>query len=115
MSNKPLRAKDLIPVRFTRKDGSTEGAVNPAEKHPYVCPVTHSSLTNSVRCCVLKPTGRVVSREAVETLMATGEKVKKDMPAEQMSCADPFTGKQLKAGDVSVHTRFSIGVWCCCL
>ena len=95
MSNKPLKIKDLIPVKFTPiDDGDDRPMVAKAER--YKCAVTHDTLGNSVPCAVLKNTGRVVTLDCVEKL------IKKDMRC-------PFTGEKLKESDIIPLQRGGTG------
>ncbi|KFB45021.1 AGAP005654-PA-like protein [Anopheles sinensis] len=56
VSNKPLKAKDLIDVKFTLvKDPSDKKSLI-AKENRYMCAVTHDILNNAVPCAVLKPT-----------------------------------------------------------
>lgn len=56
ISGKPLKAKDLIPVKFTPvKDASDKKSLI-AKENRYMCAITHDILSNSVPCAVLKPT-----------------------------------------------------------
>lgn len=57
VSNKPLRVKDLIDVKFTlvnEKDKNSTSLI--LSQSRYKCPITHDILSNSVACAVLKPT-----------------------------------------------------------
>lgn len=74
VSQKPLKAKDLIDVKFTSKLSSTSiqslclpfvisVVKDPDDKkslivkeNRYMCAVTHDVLSNSVPCVVLRPT-----------------------------------------------------------
>ena len=57
MSGKPLKMKDLIPVRFTPLGDDKEAKkALIAQERRYKCPVTHDVLANSVPCVVIKPT-----------------------------------------------------------
>lgn len=56
VSQKVLKAKDLIDVKFTLvKDGDTKKSLI-AKEARYMCPVTHDILSNAVPCAVLRPT-----------------------------------------------------------
>ncbi|CAG0917758.1 unnamed protein product [Notodromas monacha] len=89
MSGKPIKAKDLIPVNFTRapeeEGDSKRGFV--AKERRYVCALSRDVLNNSTPCAVLRPTGDVVTVECVEKL------IKKDM-------LHPLTGETLKESDI---------------
>ncbi len=58
MSGKPIRAKDLITVKFTPappdEDDAKKGFVARDRRH--VCAVTRDVLNNATPCAVLKPT-----------------------------------------------------------
>ncbi|KAJ8023511.1 Nitric oxide synthase-interacting protein [Holothuria leucospilota] len=87
MSKKPLKLKHLIPVTFTLADKEDVGKNLAGKRVRYKCAVTHDVLTNSIRCAVLKPSGKVVTMDCVEKL------IKKDM-------RDPFSGELLKDSDI---------------
>ncbi|XP_053308513.1 nitric oxide synthase-interacting protein [Spea bombifrons] len=96
MSGKPLKMKDLIPVKFTPVDGKVDrvGLINRQDR--YVCAVTRDMLGNSVPCAVLRPSGAVVTMECVEKL------IKKDM-------IDPINGEKLTEKDIIVLQRGGTG------
>lgn len=94
MSGKPLRIKDLIPVKFTVVEGEEKSLIARAVR--YKCSVTHDALGNSVPCAVLKNTGNVVTMDCVEKL------IRKDMLC-------PFTGEKLKDGDIIPIQRGGTG------
>lgn len=56
VSNKPLKAKDLIEVKFTLVKDPADKKSLIAKENRYMCAVTHDILSNSVPCAVLKPT-----------------------------------------------------------
>lgn len=57
VSNKVLRVKDLIDVKFTRvSKREMDGKTFMVSQARYKCPVTHDILSNAVGCAVLKPT-----------------------------------------------------------
>ena len=95
MSGKPLKLKELYPVKFTPvvNDDSKPAITKDAR---YMCPVTHDLLGNSVPTAVLKPTGDVVTMECVENI------IKKDWLC-------PLTGKPLKETDIIVMKRGGTG------
>lgn len=69
MSGKPLRAKDLITVRFTLASDKERHRV--IEKYgqnewQYICPVCYVGLSNAVKCAVLRDSGNVICSECVE-------------------------------------------------
>ncbi|EGD76569.1 hypothetical protein PTSG_07686 [Salpingoeca rosetta] len=86
ITNKPLKLKQLIPVKFTQ--------VNPDSKQPivaredrYMCPVTRTSFKGNIQLVAIKPTGRVVSQECIDKI------VRKDM-------RDPISGEPLTEADL---------------
>ncbi|XP_065359654.1 nitric oxide synthase-interacting protein homolog [Calliphora vicina] len=96
VSEKVLKAKDLIDVKFTLvKDGDTKKSLI-AKEARYMCPVTHDILSNAVPCAVLRPTGDVVTMECVEKL------IKKDM-------IHPLTSQKLKDKDIIPLQRGGTG------
>ncbi|KAI8116545.1 putative nitric oxide synthase-interacting protein [Lucilia cuprina] len=96
VSQKVLKAKDLIDVKFTLvKDGDTKKSLI-AKEARYMCPVTHDILSNAVPCAVLRPTGDVVTMECVEKL------IKKDM-------IHPLTSQKLKEKDIIPLQRGGTG------
>ncbi|KAM8927999.1 nitric oxide synthase-interacting protein [Pelodytes ibericus] len=96
MSGRPLKMKDLIPVKFTLVDDKVDrvGLINRQDR--YVCAVTRDMLGNSVPCAVLRPSGAVVTLECVEKL------IKKDM-------TDPMSGDKLSEKDIIVIQRGGTG------
>ncbi|XP_050075246.1 nitric oxide synthase-interacting protein homolog [Anopheles maculipalpis] len=96
VSNKPLKAKDLIEVKFTLvKDPSDKKSLI-AKENRYMCAVTHDILNNSVPCAVLKPTGDVVTIECIEKI------IKKDM-------IHPLTNERLSESDIIPLQRGGTG------
>ena len=56
VSQKPMKAKDLIDVKFTLvKDPDNKQSLIVKDDR-YMCAVTHDVLNNSVPCVVLRPT-----------------------------------------------------------
>ena len=94
MSGKPLKIKDLIPVKFTTIEGDDKSIITREVR--YKCAVTHDALGNSVPCAVLRNTGNVVTMDCVEKL------IKKDMLC-------PFTGVKLKETDIIPIQRGGTG------
>ncbi|VDM96392.1 unnamed protein product [Thelazia callipaeda] len=88
LSGKPLKIKELMPVKFT--------LILIARKVRYMCPVTHDALTNTTRCAYLKTSQNVVTMDCVEKI------IKKDM-------IDPINGKPLKTGDIIELQRGGTG------
>lgn len=93
-SGRPLKVKDLIPVKF-RVAKPEEGAPVTAF-NTYQCAVTGDVLRDSVRCFVLKPTGDVVTAECVENI------IRKDM-------IHPLTGLALTESDLIELQRGGTG------
>lgn len=96
MSGRPLRLKDLTPVRFTRLDPSLSRVSLITRQDRYVCAVTRDVLGNAVPCAVLRPSGSVVTLECVEKL------IRKDM-------LDPVSGAKLRDSDIIVLQRGGTG------
>jgi len=95
MSGKPLRLKDLTPVRFTRLDPTASFSALEGHKERYKCPVTGDTLRNSVPVAVLCPSGDVVTMEAVRLL-------RKDM-------RHPLSGETLREKDIIPLQRGGTG------
>ncbi|XP_013381609.1 nitric oxide synthase-interacting protein isoform X1 [Lingula anatina] len=97
MSGKPLKLKDLIPVKFTlMKDDDDKRSLIVKRDARYVCAVTNDALGNSVPCALLRTSGNVVTMECVEKI------IKKDM-------IDPTNGKPLKEKDIIQFQRGATG------
>lgn len=56
MSQKPLKIKDLVTVKFTEVNDPDDKQSIIVKKVRYMCPITHDILSNSVPVAVLKPT-----------------------------------------------------------
>ncbi|XP_055378853.1 nitric oxide synthase-interacting protein homolog [Condylostylus longicornis] len=96
VSQKPLKAKDLIDIKFTLvKDDSDKRSLI-VKDNRYMCPITHDILSNSVPCAVLRPTGDVVTMECVEKI------IKKDM-------MHPITGQKITEKDIIPLQRGGTG------
>jgi nitric oxide synthase-interacting protein len=95
MSGKPLRYKDLIPIKFTPINDRDNRSVITKDAR-FVCAVSNDVLGNSVPCVVLKTSGNVVTLECFEKVIKT------DM-------IDPTNGKQLTAKDVIPLQRGATG------
>ncbi|XP_050739387.1 nitric oxide synthase-interacting protein homolog [Eriocheir sinensis] len=101
ISGQPLRAKDLIPVKFTLaldeegEGGSKVPSLEGAHQR-YKCPVTGDMLRNNVACYVLRQTGDVVTQRCVDTI------IRKDM-------THPLTGQSLTEKDLIVLQRGGTG------
>jgi len=87
MTNKPLKIKDLIPVKLTLVKDPDDKASLIVKKNRFMCAVTHDILGNTVPAAVLRPTGDVVTVECVEKL------IKKDW-------LHPITGEKLTERDI---------------
>lgn len=96
MSGKPLKAKDLVPIKFTPVVDPDDKASLIAKKARYMCAVTHDILGNSVPVAALKTSGNVVTLECVEKLL------KKDW-------LDPTNGKTLTEDDIIPLQRGGTG------
>uniref|UniRef100_A0A6E8VMM1 Nitric oxide synthase-interacting protein homolog n=1 Tax=Anopheles coluzzii TaxID=1518534 RepID=A0A6E8VMM1_ANOCL len=96
VSNKPLKAKDLIEVKFTLVKDPADKKSLIAKENRYMCAVTHDILSNSVPCAVLKPTGDVVTIECIEKI------IKKDM-------IHPLTNEKLSESDITPLQRGGTG------
>ncbi|KAK7076894.1 hypothetical protein SK128_002408 [Halocaridina rubra] len=94
ISGKPLKAKDLLPVKFTLADPNSKSSLE-GQRERYKCPVTGDILRNNVTCAILKPTGDVVTMECVSL-------IKKDM-------IHPLTGQPLKESDIIELQRGGTG------
>lgn len=95
MSGKPLKMKDLIPVKFTLIQDSDEKSLI-ARQARYKCAVTHDTLGNSVPSAVLKTSGNVVTMECIEKIIL------KEM-------TDPTNGKTLTERDIILLQRGGTG------
>lgn len=96
ISNKPLKMKELIDVKFTEvKDPSDKKSLI-AKENRYMCAVTHDILNNSVPCAILKTTGDVVTLECVEKI------INKDM-------IHPLTNEKLTESDIITLQRGGTG------
>lgn len=95
MTGKPLKLKDLIPVKFTlAKDGDKRSLITKDGR--YVCAVTNDLLGNSIPCAVLKSSGNVVTMECVEKI------IKKDW-------IDPTNGQKITEKDIIPLQRGASG------
>lgn len=56
VSQKPIKAKDLIDVKFTLVNDPHDKKSLIVKDNRYMCAVTHDVLSNSVPCAVLRPT-----------------------------------------------------------
>lgn len=96
MGGNALKAKDLIPIKFTEFNNPDEKRALIARKDRYMCAVTHDMLGNSVPVAVLRTSGNVVTMECVEKL------IKQDM-------IDPTNGMKMKEEDIIPLQRGGTG------
>ncbi|XP_053213749.1 nitric oxide synthase-interacting protein homolog isoform X1 [Panonychus citri] len=96
MSGKPLKAKDLIPVKFIPVDPNLTREQLITKQERYLCPVTRDVLGNSVPCAVLRTSGSVVTMDCIVKI------IRKDM-------IDPTNGKPLKDKDIIPLQRGGTG------
>ncbi|CAL1297349.1 unnamed protein product [Larinioides sclopetarius] len=96
MSGKPLKVKNLTPVKFTEVKNCHEQKSLIAKKVRYMCAVTHDILGNSVPVAVLCTSGNVVTMECVTKL------IKKDM-------IDPTNGLKLTDANIIPLQRGGTG------
>ncbi|RXG59531.1 Nitric oxide synthase-interacting protein [Armadillidium vulgare] len=95
MSGKPLRLKDLIPVKFTLADDKNSKKSLEGTRERYKCPVSGDILGNNIPCALLRSTGDVVTMDCIEL-------IKKDM-------IHPLTGEKLKEKDIIPLQRGGTG------
>ena len=68
-SNKKLRLKDLVSVKFTPSP-SAEDIDNTSERSGrHICPLSMKTLTKTSKLLVVKPTGDVITEEAYKTVI----------------------------------------------
>lgn len=96
MSEKPIKLKDLIDVKFTPINDRDSKTALISKQARYVCAVTNDVLGNSIPCAVLRTSGSVVTMECIEKL------IKKDM-------LDPINGKKMTEKDIIPLQRGSSG------
>lgn len=96
ITNKPLKMKDLVSVKFTPMPQDQQGKTIICQENRYMCAVTHDALSNASVCVVFKPTGNVVTLDCYE-------KIVKDCMLE------PLSGDKLKEKDVIILKRGSTG------
>jgi nitric oxide synthase-interacting protein len=94
-TNKPLKYKELLPVVFTPIDQSLSHEKIEGSHHRYMCPITRDVLTNSMKCCYLKTSNRVVNAACVEMILKDG--------------SDPLNGKPLTKEDIITMRRGGTG------
>lgn len=56
LSGKPLKIKDLIPVKFTEVKDPDDKKSFIVKQARYMCPITHDILSNSVPCAIIRTT-----------------------------------------------------------
>uniref|UniRef100_F1L178 Nitric oxide synthase-interacting protein homolog n=1 Tax=Ascaris suum TaxID=6253 RepID=F1L178_ASCSU len=96
MSGRPLKIKELMPVKFTKIADGDEATKWIAKKVRYMCPVTHDALTNTTRCAYLKTSQAVVTMSCVEQI------IRKDM-------VDPINGAKMTEDDIIELQRGGTG------
>ncbi|XP_076170132.1 nitric oxide synthase-interacting protein homolog [Ptiloglossa arizonensis] len=69
LSGKPLKIKDLIPVKFTEVKDPDDKKSFIVKQARYMCPITHDILSNSVPCAIIRTTGDVITMECVEKII----------------------------------------------
>lgn len=69
ISGRPLKIKDLIPVKFTEVKDPDDKKSLIVKQARYMCPITHDILSNSVPCAVIRTTGDVITMECVEKII----------------------------------------------
>ena len=67
-SNKRLRLKDLISIRFTPCSGR-DAAGDATETARHMCPISMKTLTRASKLVVLRPTGDVITEEAYKKVV----------------------------------------------
>uniref|UniRef100_A0A0K8TR47 Nitric oxide synthase-interacting protein homolog n=1 Tax=Tabanus bromius TaxID=304241 RepID=A0A0K8TR47_TABBR len=96
VSQKPLKLKDLIDVKFTPVNDKYDKKSLILKENRYMCAVTHDILSNSVPCAVIRTTGDVVTMECVEKI------IKKDW-------VHPLTSEKLREKDIIPLQRGGTG------
>ncbi|XP_017773558.1 PREDICTED: nitric oxide synthase-interacting protein homolog [Nicrophorus vespilloides] len=96
VSGKPMKAKDLIDVKFTLVKDPADKKSLITKENRYMCAVTHDILSNSVPCAVIRTTGDVVTLECVEKI------IKKDW-------IHPLTNAKLREKDIIIMQRGGTG------
>ncbi|XP_031833877.1 nitric oxide synthase-interacting protein homolog [Nomia melanderi] len=96
ISGKPLKIKDLVPIKFTEVKDPDDRKSLIVKQARYMCPITHDILSNSVPCAVIKTSGDVVTMECVEKI------IKKDW-------INPLDGTKLSETDIIPLQRGGTG------
>lgn len=96
ISGKPLKIKDLIPIKFTEIKDPDDKKSLIVKQARYMCPITHDVLSNSVPCAVIRTTGDVVTLECVEKI------IKKDW-------INPLDSTKLTEKDIIILQRGGTG------
>ncbi|KAG7189488.1 hypothetical protein KM043_017182 [Ampulex compressa] len=96
ISGKPLKIKDLIPIKFTEVKDPDDKKSLIIKQARYMCPITHDILSNSVPCAVIKTTGDVITMECVEKI------IKKDW-------INPLDSTKLTESDIILLQRGGTG------
>nr|CAB3264408.1 nitric oxide synthase-interacting protein [Phallusia mammillata] len=97
MSKKPIKMKDLIPVKFTPIADRDKKTSVIAKQSRWMCAVTHDTLGNFVPCAVLKPTGDVVTIECINKVIRKNNML------------HPVTGQKLNESDIIELVRGGTG------
>eukprot|EP00053_Salpingoeca_punica_P006340 m.60264 g.60264 ORF g.60264 m.60264 type:complete len:303 (-) comp13648_c0_seq1:186-1094(-) len=85
MTGNVLKIKDLISVKFTPIDPTDKNVLFKEER--WKCPITHTVFKKGTEAYVLRPSGRVVSKECVEKVI-------------RPEMVDPISGEKLKESDL---------------
>ncbi|KOC63020.1 Nitric oxide synthase-interacting protein like protein [Habropoda laboriosa] len=96
ISGKPLKIKDLIPVKFTEVKDPDDRKSLIVKQARYMCPITHDILSNSVPCAIIRTTGDVITMECVEKI------IKKDW-------INPLDSTKLRESDIIPLQRGGTG------
>lgn len=56
VSGKPLKVKDLIPIKFTKVQDPDDKRSLIVKQARFMCPITHDVLGNNIPCAVIKTT-----------------------------------------------------------
>jgi len=94
VSGHPLKARDVIAVKFTPIPEAQRSADEPEAK--YWCPISHDVLTQTTEMAVLRPSGLVVSMDSVRRLVLPEMK-------------DPLSGEALRPEDIVPLQRGGTG------
>ncbi|XP_063729377.1 nitric oxide synthase-interacting protein-like [Symsagittifera roscoffensis] len=95
MSKKPLKIKNLIDVHFTPANKEDKSVSN-SHAPKYMCALTNDALSNSTPCVVLRPSGQVITVEALDKLIRS-------------EMLDPWKNVKLQESDVILLQRGASG------